>query len=286
MLLRAGREFEPEWQGRHRRGKEDHQDNAGHRIRQAERIFRHEQIVRRGNRDRRPDQQFHQEYRTKIPVFQRRHDGLEIEFHGIAAVAPHLPVRHEGAGEKRNDWQRDQQGPAHHSDLSEPIDLDPGHAQDRRHREQRQHGDNAGHFRPGEEAGPIIIVYGNCRHPGRPRRLQQGETDIEKQHPDDEIARPGAPFRHIDEIGGKPQQRDAEHDPVPYPAPRAAIAVDHIPHDRVGQNIPEPQDHEQEAGQLQSKANFIGVERCKIHRQRQSDPRQRYAERGKGEYSR
>jgi hypothetical protein len=73
---------------------------------------------------------------------------------------------------------------------------------------------------------------------------------------------------------------------VAHAPKRAAIPVDHVAHQGISEDVPEAQQHEQEAGQLKAKTNLIGVERGEIHTERQAHARDRDAERGKRQHSR
>jgi len=72
---------------------------------------------------------------------------------------------------------------------------------------------------------------------------------------------------------------------VAHAPQRAAIAIHQIAHDRIGEDVPEPQQHEKEAGHFQPEAHLIGIERRQVYGERQPHSGEWNTEAGKGEHA-
>jgi len=170
-LFSVRAKLQPEWQRQHGQKEEEHQDQARHAVAQAEHEFRHEQIVRRGHRDGRSGQQFHEQDAAEVLVAQGRDKRLQAEALRLSLVAPDRIVGHETAGQESREGKREQENPAHDRDLAKTVDPRPCQTQNGRNGEQEQHGQGTDDLSPLEQARAIVIVHGDGGHPGRPRGL-------------------------------------------------------------------------------------------------------------------
>ena len=100
---------------------------------------------------------------------------------------------------------------------------------------------------------------------------QKCVSEIENDQPDEEIAPVMCAFTgHIDKVGGEHQDRDGKGDPMFVPPPTGGEAVNECAHDRIGNDIPETGEGENQPHGCQPQTDFFGKEGWQIDRDRKA----------------